>query len=642
MKKNFPYIILFISLFIYSISSESDINNTTTNSTNTSSDIYYNHTSEEKNLYFVATTFRHGARFPFIHVDFFGNGIRYKGKLTGYGGLQHYEIGKKYRERYSNFLDMNFNPKEMYIRSSDVERTVISTMKELEGLFQKSIGKNFFRIVNYGISYWNLYTINGTARQELERYFGYCDQKNKNKRRLPDISEIFPLLQQCYGTRKPPDAGGFCDSVFTAYFEYTYANQTDNKIGKCGKESADKMYNFCVNYFDTFRGWDERAAYMFYTMYQQIFKYMHDAIEGTSPLKMLMMGGHDVTVDKFMNFLDGLNIIKRTHYPHYACNIVIELRKYSDEFYLEFYYNDILKYNETFQTFMDTLDNSKYSNMYNHCGYPPWIMPEINTTTLDTTIVEEMPTTQTVKETTNKIILSTTQIVAETTQKQEIPASTQVKEVEITTQKQIEITTQKQIEITTQKQIEITAQKQIELTTQKEVTQTTNAIEENIKQTEKISQTQKNEVTTKINEISITQIPKKETQKIEIINPETTTKIKEEKETDKVEETKIDLVQNKTNVTALVQNQDLSPKNSTLKSKLKKFFKQETDLNLYIILVSIIISIFFVIFFVLLFIYLSKKKRKFIRLTEEKNQKLDNMNNNLSVISVENRKEEKK
>ena len=142
MKKNFPYIILFISLFIYSISSESDINNITTNSTNTSSDIYYNHTSEEKNLYFVATTFRHGARFPFIHVDFFGNGIRYKGKLTGYGGLQHYEIGKKYRERYSNFLDMNFNPKEMYIRSSDVERTVISTMKELEGLFQKSIGKN--------------------------------------------------------------------------------------------------------------------------------------------------------------------------------------------------------------------------------------------------------------------------------------------------------------------------------------------------------------------------------------------------------------------------------------------------------------------------------------------------------------------
>ena len=174
------------------------------------------------------------------------------------------------------------------------------------------------------------------------------------------------------------------------------------------------------------------------------------------------------------------------------------------------------------------------------------------------------------------------------------------------------------------------------------MTQTTNAIEENIKQTEKISQTQKNEVTTKINEISITQIPKKETQKIEIINPETTTKIKEEKETDKVEETKIDLVQNKTNVTALVQNQDLSPKNSTLKSKLKKFFKQETDLNLYIILVSIIISIFFVIFFVLLFIYLSKKKRKFIRLTEEKNQKPDNMNNNLSVISVENRKEEKK
>ena len=97
---------------------------------------------------------------------------------------------------------------------------------------------------------------------------------------------------------------------------------------------------------------------------------MSDAIEGKSEIKMVMIGGHDITVDKFMNFLDGLKIIPRTHYPHYACNIVIELRKYNDEFYLEFYYNDILKYNKTLQYTIDTLDNSKYSNLYNYCGFP--------------------------------------------------------------------------------------------------------------------------------------------------------------------------------------------------------------------------------------------------------------------------------
>ena len=85
---------------------------------------------------------------------------------------------------------------------------------------------------------------------------------------------------------------------------------------------------------------------------------------------MFMIGGHEITVDKFMDFLDGLKIINRTHYPHYACNIVIELRKYNNEYYTEFYYNDILKYNKTLKYLMDTLDNSKYSNLYNYCGYP--------------------------------------------------------------------------------------------------------------------------------------------------------------------------------------------------------------------------------------------------------------------------------
>ena len=92
---------------------------------------------------------------------------------------------------------------------------------------------------------------------------------------------------------------------------------------------------------------------------------------------MVMIGGHEITVDKFMDFLDGLKIIPRTHYPHYACNIVIELRKYNDEFFTEIYYNDILKYNKTLKYLMDTLDNSKYSNLYNYCGYPISTMDSI-------------------------------------------------------------------------------------------------------------------------------------------------------------------------------------------------------------------------------------------------------------------------
>ena len=41
-------------------------------------------------------------------------------------------------------------------------------------------------------------------------------------------------------------------------------------------------------------------------------------------------------IKPFIDFLNGMGIINRTHFPHYACNIVIELRKYGEEFFLEF------------------------------------------------------------------------------------------------------------------------------------------------------------------------------------------------------------------------------------------------------------------------------------------------------------------
>ena len=159
MKVNHFNIYLLISFIIFITSSDSDI--------------YYNHTSADDNLYFVFSTYRHGARYAFTKYDYFGNSIPARGALTSYGAKQHLEIGKHYRERYSNFLNMSFNPKEMYIRSSDVERTVISTLKELEGLFNKTIERKYLTIVNGGLNFWNVYQINSTDRQTLEKYFQF-------------------------------------------------------------------------------------------------------------------------------------------------------------------------------------------------------------------------------------------------------------------------------------------------------------------------------------------------------------------------------------------------------------------------------------------------------------------------------------
>lgn len=526
----------------------------------------YNHSSLEQNLYFVFSTFRHGARSPFSKNDYFGNNISYPGALSKYGAIQHLEIGKKYRQRYSNFLNMSFDKNQMHIRSSDIERTIVSTLKELEGLFGKAIGRSNIHIIKNGNNYWNLFQLNDSEHKELDKYFQYC-----NKKRFLQYygnilrNDIFPFLKECYGKSNVPELGNFCDSVFTAYFEYIYNNDTENKIGKCGKDKADKMHQFCYDCYNTFKGWNENAAYMFYIFFQNIFKYMMNFIRGKSDLRMIMVGGHDVTVDKLMNFLDGLNIIPRSIFPHYAFNIVIELRKYKDDFFIEFYYNDILKYNDTLITFDNILKNSKFSDLYNFCGVPPWFK-------------------DTIKET-EQIKNENTQEISFT----QIPDDKKEKE-------KIDITIHTQIE---NKEYLSSSTEKIK-------------IKEPILQTSELEDSMKIKI---IEKIYYTQ------------------NITEENEKNNINNSLIIDVHKSKQANATTSGK--------FKTKLKKIFKQDGDIKIYIILLLIIVSII-IIFFVILIICVSQRRKKFIVLNEEKSKNKININDNLNIISVDIKKDEKK
>ena len=285
------------------------------------------------------TTFRHGARKPFTKIDIFGNYINSPGKLSKYGCIQHLEIGKNYRNRYSNFLNMSFDYNQLYIRTSDSERTIISTEKQLEGFFNKKIDRKYFDIIKDGSDHFNLYNLNNTEKDIMNKYLKYCNKRILEEDDYIKIfkSDILPILQNYYGIFEIPKLDYFCDSVYTSYLEYIYNNVTNNKIIKCGIKNIKKMHDFCSNWYNSIRGWDEYGAYMFYILFQHIFEYMNMSINRKNSLKMIMIGGHRTTIDKFMNFFDGMKIIPRNEYPHFAFNIVIELRKYNNNFYLEIY-----------------------------------------------------------------------------------------------------------------------------------------------------------------------------------------------------------------------------------------------------------------------------------------------------------------
>ena len=632
-------------------------------------DVMYSHTNQENNLYFVFTTFRHGARKPLPGTDYFGNRNYSAGALTRYGAIQHLEIGRNYRKRYSNFVNVSFDKNELYIRSSDVGRTIISTEKELEGFFNKTIDRSNIFIARGGGYFMNLFHLDPNEQAEMNKYVGSCKKRNLGKN-FGEIyhKEIFPNVKKCDQMENIGDAGiwMFCDTMISHYFEYSYGNETYNIINRCSKENIQMFYDFCVEYYDSFRGWNELGAYMFYMLFQHIFQYMDNYINGRSKIRMMMIGGHDVTVGPLMDFLSGLNIIPRTHYPHYACNVVMELRKYGQDFYLEFYYNDILKYNNTLEIFKSILDKSKYSNLYNYCGVPSYLNISLNNATnqtinnqTDQTVKNESKIENVKNETNNTINNQTDQTI-----KNESKIENVKNETNNTINNQTDQTIKNESKIenvknetnnTINNQTDQTIKNESKIENVKNETNNTinNQADQTIKN-ESIIENVKNETNNTINNQTGQTVNNES--KNEIVINETNNILNSQNEkndnatqkenqliqnsTKEKETEKVEIIENNPNKNLLNNNDTLFNQNETNRKNQGKNFVQKSfnylaqqDKNFYIMVICAIVVIVTLISFAIFVIIWRKKRRKsYIKFKEDVAKNVNP--NNLSIMST--------
>lgn len=108
--------------------------------------------SSDMELLLVHTIWRHGDRSPVSccptdpfqegNWTFGGGGF---GQLSPVGMKQHFEFGKFLRKVYVDdmkFLSPRYSSKEIYIRSTDKNRTIISAMSNILGMYGKNDGIN--------------------------------------------------------------------------------------------------------------------------------------------------------------------------------------------------------------------------------------------------------------------------------------------------------------------------------------------------------------------------------------------------------------------------------------------------------------------------------------------------------------------
>ena len=145
----------------------------------------YNHTSKEKNLFFIFLNIRHGARSPLAlldkHKDLLGGKWNVKSDLTSLGIRQHYKKKKKNMERYSSFIKQEYDPKEIKVYSTPFPRTIMSAASELFGFYNNNIYNDNFNYSDIDLTEKDIMDINNRIIPPVQ-LFSYDKKTNEFER----------------------------------------------------------------------------------------------------------------------------------------------------------------------------------------------------------------------------------------------------------------------------------------------------------------------------------------------------------------------------------------------------------------------------------------------------------------------------
>ncbi|XP_016050023.1 prostatic acid phosphatase isoform X2 [Erinaceus europaeus] len=305
-----------------------------------------------KELKFVTLVFRHGDRSPIetfpndpIKESSWPQGF---GQLTQLGMEQHYELGQHIRKRYRSFLNESYKHEQVYVRSTDIDRTLMSVMTNLAALFPPE-----------GISIWNpdlpwqpipVHTVPLSEDQLLYLPFRKCPRFQElhnetltseefQKRLLPykDFMKTLPKLsgfhgQELFGIWSRIYDPLFCENVHKFPLPSWATSDTMIKLKELSELSLLALYGIHKQ--------KEKSRLQGGVLVKEIVHHMKGSMHSSNRRKLIMYSAHDTTVSGLQMALDVYNGIL----PPYASCHLMELYLDNGEYFVEMYYRNETKH----------------------------------------------------------------------------------------------------------------------------------------------------------------------------------------------------------------------------------------------------------------------------------------------------------
>ena len=397
-------------------------------------------TSQQAELRWAFEIFRHGARTPYSGMthdfkDCFGQKWYGQKELIGVGLRQHFLVGYRNRIKYTEknkLIKPYYDPREVYLISTDSNRTIMSANAQVQGLYTPGTGPLIYQNQSdYAVPPVVMSEIKD-EKEELDKldYAALPDKMNvipvhsffnadhfiqlqdkkvcpktveyytKNQKRK-EVVEFLNNMTEKYG-EKMNEKLIISDKSKDVLKDYTKAYYIFDTIicrytegydlpdlGKPDEELLNDSFKF-FDYDLIGNGIDNDRDICLYSMspiFDRILQWIDKKIEKDNKgerdytnydiPKFVMFSAHDSTCAAFMGFMKEV-FDTESRYPYFATNINLELYQNERDYYIEYIINDESIKKISYSEFKSTLKKrmKTMDEVNEFCGFKKEEKPE--------------------------------------------------------------------------------------------------------------------------------------------------------------------------------------------------------------------------------------------------------------------------
>lgn len=302
--------------------------------------------NDESELVMVNVLFRHGDRTPVnpYPLDPYRNASYWTtgwGQLTTVGMQQHYELGLWLRQRYISLLKNDYSKADLYVQSTDVDRTLMSAESNLAGLFPPRGSRMF----EPGLK-WQPIPIH-TIPEHLDHLLAMkksCPRYDAEFNKARNLPEIRALEKEHQALFKYLSIHTGSDVKTIENAEYIHSTLFIESLKNLTLPEWTKpvypeplrtlaQWSFALPAYTT-----ELQRLKGGPLVKEWIEHFQKKKSGVLEpnRKMYIYSAHDTTI---ANILSTLGVFQR-HCPPYASTVLAELRKIKDNYYVAIFYKN--------------------------------------------------------------------------------------------------------------------------------------------------------------------------------------------------------------------------------------------------------------------------------------------------------------